>query len=224
MNIGIIPARAGSKRFPGKNKALLNGVPLWLRAALMSIQTMDDTIISTDDQEIISGSPYKISERPEHLRDGMSYRIDDVLLDMVGSCGFSGCDVLYLFQPATPFLNPGTIEVCLTAMLNWPEAESVQTLFPVSNILHAYSQRVINGWVAFAFPELREKHFNSQKKVPHYAFAGFVGCRVKALCENGNIWGTRSIGVITHMFEGFDIDTEEDLKYAESFIASQLAV
>ena len=55
MNVlGVIPARAGSKRVPGKNIRLLNGVPLLvysIRAAKQSSR-ISRIIVSTDDPGI----------------------------------------------------------------------------------------------------------------------------------------------------------------------------
>ena len=50
----IIPARAGSKRLIGKNKVLLNGLPLFMHSvnAVLGINKDIRLIISTDDQEI----------------------------------------------------------------------------------------------------------------------------------------------------------------------------
>jgi N-acylneuraminate cytidylyltransferase len=52
--LGVIPARGGSKGFPGKNLALLAGIPLiahTIRAARASA-LLTDTIVSTDDPDI----------------------------------------------------------------------------------------------------------------------------------------------------------------------------
>ena len=50
----IIPARAGSKRLIGKNKVLLNGIPLFMHSvnAVMGINKDIRLIVSTDDEEI----------------------------------------------------------------------------------------------------------------------------------------------------------------------------
>lgn len=52
--IAIIPCRKGSKRFPGKNLAPLNGQPLFLHTLLPALASdvLDRVIVSTDDPEI----------------------------------------------------------------------------------------------------------------------------------------------------------------------------
>lgn len=227
MNIGIIPSRLDSKRFPGKGWALLGGIPLWKRAVQLSQKHMDRSIVSTDDMKIIEDDSFLFEYfiRPEHLTDGLSYRIDDVMLYMIPKCGFKDKDILYLFQPTNTFISNLTIEKAIYGFDKYPEIESAQSVYEVNNIYHAYSQRVFkDGWVNFAFPELRNKYPHYQQKPNHYVFAGLIACRVKALLENQNIWGTRSLGIVASDIETIDIDTEEDLKYAESLIAAGVAV
>jgi CMP-N-acetylneuraminic acid synthetase len=52
--IGIIPARAGSKRIPGKNIRLLEGKPLleWTIRAAQKSKLFDDILLSTESPEI----------------------------------------------------------------------------------------------------------------------------------------------------------------------------
>lgn len=54
--IFLIPARAGSKRLPGKNKRLFCGLPLWMwslaTASRLWSREQDAVILATDDEEI----------------------------------------------------------------------------------------------------------------------------------------------------------------------------
>ena len=52
--LAIIPARAGSKGIPGKNKRLMCGQPLisWTIAAAQAAHSVDEIVVSTDDEEI----------------------------------------------------------------------------------------------------------------------------------------------------------------------------
>ena len=223
MHVGVIPARAGSKRFPGKNRAELGGVPLWRMAVDKSLQSMDRTIVNTDDPEILRDEDYERYERPEHLRDGQSYRIDDVLIEIVQSLmrnhTASFEDIIHLFQCTSPFVSLSTIEAGIKVFADYPDADSVQSLCEVSNTLHAYSQRVYrDGYVRFAFPSEREVHFNSQRKPAHYSFAGYVACRVSSLLKHNNIWGEKAVGLSVNPMEMTDIDTEKDLEFAETLL------
>lgn len=52
--VAIIPARAGSKRIPGKNKRDFNGLPMiaWPLSSLVLSESISRVIVSTDDPEI----------------------------------------------------------------------------------------------------------------------------------------------------------------------------
>ena len=50
--IGIIPARYGSSRFPGKPLAMLGGKPVIQRVHEQVAQALDETYVATDDERI----------------------------------------------------------------------------------------------------------------------------------------------------------------------------
>ena len=57
--IFLIPARAGSKRLPGKNKRLFCGLPLWMWSWATAKRIMgphDQCLVSSDDKEIYEPS------------------------------------------------------------------------------------------------------------------------------------------------------------------------
>jgi CMP-N-acetylneuraminic acid synthetase len=228
MHIGVIPARAGSKRFPGKNRAKLNGAELWRIAVEKSAQTTEITITNTDDKRIFEKGIIRFVryERPEHLRNGAA-RIDDVLIEMATTLKWKPDDIIHLLQPTNPFVSIKTI-LKGRELFKWREetkspVDSVQSVWKVPNTLHAYSQRmIINGNVEFMFPELRSRHYNSQKKPDFYAFAGYVACKVGSLLNYNNIWGKRSLGIEVNQIEAIDIDTVEDLEFAERLAGTTL--
>ena len=51
-NIGIIPARYASSRFPGKPLADIAGKPMIQRVYEQAKQVLDTVIVATDDQRI----------------------------------------------------------------------------------------------------------------------------------------------------------------------------
>lgn len=54
VNLGVVVARGGSKRFPGKNLRLLGGRPMiaYSIEAAMGSRLLDDFLVSTDDRDI----------------------------------------------------------------------------------------------------------------------------------------------------------------------------
>ncbi|MCP3681619.1 MAG: hypothetical protein GY861_02920 [bacterium] len=219
MHIGVIPARAGSQRFVGKNRAELNGTMLWEIAVNKSLIVMDRTIINTDDEHIQPENCERY-KRPKYLSDG---RIDDVLLEMANTLELEDTDYLHLFQPTNPFTEIETIKTGRNFLEHLLYLDSVQSTRKVPNIYHAYSQRIIkDGFIRFAYPEERNKCFNSQLKPNHYVFAGYVACKVGSLREYNSIWGYESIGIPASQIEMVDIDTREDLESAIRLTATKV--
>ena len=67
VNLGVIAARGGSKRFPGKNLKKLAGLPLIVYSikAAQTSHLLDDFLVSTDDETIAavsreSGAPVAV--------------------------------------------------------------------------------------------------------------------------------------------------------------------
>ncbi|MCL2829467.1 MAG: acylneuraminate cytidylyltransferase family protein [Betaproteobacteria bacterium] len=117
MNIlGLILARGGSKRLPGKNVRLLGGKPLlaWTILAAQESGTLDDLLLSTDDAALAAlGEKWGARApwlRPEALATDTASSMD-ALFHAVEMCTAEGRrpDAVLLLQPTSPFRSVGTI-------------------------------------------------------------------------------------------------------------------
>jgi len=223
----VIPSRANSQRFPGKALACLCGSVLVERAietAFMA-QGIKTIIINTNDESVkwyvvglqkIRHGRMVIHERQEEVARPNT-RIDDTLIDMVKNMD-EVPEFLHLIQLTSPFIHYSHVQEG-NAVLNTNDIDSVQLVAPVSNTQHAYSQRVINdGEIEFRYKKDRESCFNSQSKPVFYAFGGYVGFRTQSLLKTGCIWGETSLPIIGGPECLIDIDTPEDLQFAEAYL------
>jgi len=105
MNTAFIPARAGSKGIPGKNKKDFCGKPLvqWSIDQAKQSKLFDKIIVSTDDDDILA-----IAERcgvvavPRVAElSGDDVALDDVMYDYFTREG-DDCDNICLLQPTSP--------------------------------------------------------------------------------------------------------------------------
>jgi CMP-N-acetylneuraminic acid synthetase len=217
MHIGVIPARAGSQRFPGKNRARIDDKPLWSIAVETAQKAkLDRVIINSDDLKIMAKATCEKYERPENLRDGQSYRIDDVMIEMAQKLDLKPDDRIHLIQCTSPFITYIHVDMGRRILDMYSNVDSAQLVVRVPNSSHAYSQRInVEGSMKFKYPTDRNKCFNSQKKPDHYIFCGYVAFKVASLLKNKNIWGKNSLPIIGVKKCGIDIDTPEDLDYAE---------
>ena len=111
MNIIVIPARGGSKGLPRKNLKILDGLPLVVRAALISREAwnVDDVFVSTEDAEIKAvchAYGVDVLDRPAGLAT------DEASTDAVIEHALNNlaCDVLGLVQCTAPLMMTADVE------------------------------------------------------------------------------------------------------------------
>ena len=114
--LAIIPARAGSKGILGKNKALICGKPLisWTIAAAKAARSLDEIVVSTDDEEIadiaVSMGVNVPFLRPTELAQDDTPGIEPVLHALSLMPDF---DSAVLLQPTSPLRNPDDIDAII---------------------------------------------------------------------------------------------------------------
>lgn len=114
--LAVIPARAGSKRLPGKNIKKLSGKPLiqWTIEAALECDLIDETVVSTDDLSIAELSKNHGASvpfiRPYSLSQDNSTSIDVLIhaLDYYKEQGLA-FDYIMLLQPTSPLRNASHI-------------------------------------------------------------------------------------------------------------------
>lgn len=114
--LAVIPARAGSKRLPGKNIRRLDGFPLiaWTIRTAIAAGVFENVLVSTDDDEIAAiavqcgaSAPWL---RPAELSTDTATSVDVVLhaLSAYQSAN-AGLESVMLLQPTSPFRSVDTI-------------------------------------------------------------------------------------------------------------------
>jgi N-acylneuraminate cytidylyltransferase len=113
MNIAIIPARAGSKRIPGKNFRLFAGLPIIQHTInnVIASNIFDRIILSTDSADITEIAEQLGVEvpfvRPAALSDDF-IGTDKVIVHAIDALGLARMDAAAIccVYPATPLLLP----------------------------------------------------------------------------------------------------------------------
>ena len=125
--LAIIPARAGSKGIPGKNKRLMCGQPLiaWTIAAAQAAHSVDEIVVSTDDEEIADiavGMGISVPFlRPAELAQDDTPGIEPVLHTLSLMRDF---DSVVLLQPTSPLRTSADIDA-IVDLANVRQANSV---------------------------------------------------------------------------------------------------
>ncbi len=128
--IGVIPARWGSTRFPGKSLALIAGRPLiqrvWERAR--QARRLSDVIVATDDERIcavvrgLGGSV--VMTRPDHPSG------TDRIAEAVR--GFDA-EVVINIQGDEPLIDPGLIDRIGAVLADEPDWDMATAACPITD-------------------------------------------------------------------------------------------
>lgn len=224
--LAVIPARAGSKRLPGKNVMQLAGLPLiaWTIRAALAADVFDRVLVSTDDAGVAAmGIEHGASApwlRPDELSTDTATSID-VVLHALSACESEGAtaDSVMLLQPTSPFRSVGTIRRAV-------ELHSQAGSPPVVSVCPAKSHP---AWCFLVDSEGRMRGYagddalpaRSQDLPPAYQLNGSVYlASADDLRREGSFFCPRTRAlVVTQPEESIDIDDAWDWRLAECIAA-----
>ena len=217
-NIAIIPARGGSKRFPGKNIALLNSIPLLVHSiqyAKKNNNIIDEVYVTTDSDEISKVAlkhGAQVIKRPHYLSGDLEPTVTSLKHALTQLS--ATVETVVLLQATNPLRPNSLLQECFTAFKNG-DFDSAMT---VSRNEQKFG-KINNGkFVPFNYTFGQR----SQDLEPLYFENGLLYISKASLISNEEILGKNNIPfVINHPFANVDIDVEEDLAYAE-FILNQI--
>jgi N-acylneuraminate cytidylyltransferase len=217
--ITIIPARGGSKRFPGKNIHDFMGKPLIAHSIDSSnvCAAINHTYVSTDDNHIKQVSLQfgaEIINRPAELGSDFATSAD-VMKNAVEQLIAKGVEFDYvLLLQATNPLRPANL---LNDAIKIVEETKVDSLMTVNRSELKLGKIIDNHFQPWNY------HYGqrSQDLDPLYYENGLLYISSKELLLQGKITSENMYPmVVDHIFGKVDIDTREDMEYAE-FIAKR---
>jgi CMP-N,N'-diacetyllegionaminic acid synthase len=225
--VGLIPARAGSKRVPGKNIRMLGGRPLiaYAIASALDSGVLDAVIVSTESPEIAELArafgaevPYL---RPAEMAGDRSPDIDWIrhLLTTLEGEG-RAWECFAILRPTSPFRQPATIQRAWAAFRADGRADSLRAVQSCRE--HPAKQWVVEGSrmrPVMANPDPAATPWHSmpyQALPPVYAQNSSLEiARTAAPLRMGTISGTVVMPFLTEGLEGFDINGPDDWLLAE---------
>jgi 3-deoxy-manno-octulosonate cytidylyltransferase (CMP-KDO synthetase) len=237
--LGIIPARYGSTRFPGKPLIDIGGKSMLQRVYEQSLksESLKKVIVATDDERIV-----------EHVK---SFGGDVCLTSSAHQSGTDRCnevlqkekghfDVVINIQGDEPFIDPAQIDL-LASCFNEPSTE-IATL--IKKLEHEEDIRNPNIVKAIFTVDEKAIYFsrspipyrrNPQAEINYFKHIGIYGYRVDVLKEIsklnvGNLESAESLEQLRWIENGYcikvkqttletlSIDTPDDLKLVEKYL------
>lgn len=237
MKVIAIPARYGSKRLPGKPLRQLCGKPLvqWVYERARESRKKDIVLIATDDErirEVAQSFGAEVIMTPKDLGSGTE-RIYEATKDM-------GAEFIVNLQGDEPFIDPSLIDM-LFEHLEKTEDEMATLCAKIKDDYELKSPDCVKvvfdrrGYALY-FSRSPIPYFREEKKAEFYKHIGVYAYRKSFLKKyvsmgKGFLEEAESleqlrvlesgykIKVLITDYQGFGIDTEEDLKKAEELLA-----
>ncbi len=227
--LAIVPARRGSKGLPLKNIRPLHGKPLlaWPIAAAIGSRYIDETIISTDDQEFAdiavahgASAPFL---RPSELASDTAPSIKFILhaLDAMAALG-QQFDLLVLLEPTSPLTESADVDAALELLTGAADrADAIVGVAPLEASHPAFAVTrdeggIISPLSSASFDDLPRR----QDLPPVYALDGSLYVStVAAIRAKQGFCHARTLGYVTNRFKAFEVDDLVDFVCIEALMA-----
>lgn len=221
--LGIIPARAGSKRIRGKNMKLLCGKPLtqYVIESALNSSLLDEIVVSSDDLGVLELATQFEGviplRRPDELAADTSPAIDYVIhtLDWMKKNKGKTFDIVAVIQPTSPLTTNEDIDSTIQLLLNEDHADSSVSVVRLNQITHPFKLKTIQDkWLK---PFLKkEKIILQASELPDvYTRNGSVYVARMGNIEKGIIAGEKCLAHIMPEERSVDINEPIDLDFAE---------
>lgn len=231
MNVlGIIPARAGSKRVPRKNVRRLAGKPLvaWIIEAARAARRLNRVVVSSDDAEVLAIAadydPALVLERPAELADDRSPAIDYVqhALTTLETRGEGPFDAVVILQPSSPLTTSADIDATVD-LLAQSGADTAVSVMRLDHAVHPWKMKVLEGDRLRAYVEEECGQMAAHELPEIYVRNCSVYATRRAAIDRGIVIGDDCRGYVMPRERSLDINDELDLAFAEFLLARAAA-
>jgi len=227
--LAVIPARSGSKGIPNKNVRDLSGKPLIAHQIenALDADTVDRTILSTDDDEIAAIGRDLGVEIP--FKRPASLATDDVPVIAVYEHAREyyaelGDEPTYVvgLQPTCPFTTSSQVDEAVEKATE-TDCDAVVSVSEVTET-HPYRSYTLTGDRLESFEDVTvHEPLQRQDRPDVYGLTGAIFVRHRAVLERWDnddfALGEETRVVVQSEAEALDIDTPFDLRTARALVA-----
>lgn len=224
--LGIVPARAGSKRLPRKNVRELGGKPLvgWAIEVALGSRWLDHVVVSSDDPEaldIARGYPEVVAlERPSELASDTAPAIAYVehALSELEARGEGPFETVVILQPSSPLTLPEDVDSTLE-LLAASGAESAVTVVKLDHAVHPAKLKRLDGDRLIPYLE-EERGRMAEHELPEvYVRNCAVYATRRAAIDRGSIVTGDCRAHVMPRQRSIDINDATDFAFAEFLLA-----
>lgn len=210
--LAVIPARAGSKGVPGKNKRNFLGKPLAAWAIECGQRTCDRVTVTTDDPDILElAERYGVNAlpRPSDLAQDDTPMLD-VLRHVLAMEEPKRPDAIVLLQPTQPLRRDEQVERALAVLTQRKGVDSVVSVVQIpAHLSPDYAVSIEGDLLRLNTPTTRRQDCR-----PAYYRDGTVYAIRAGILARGAMYG-RAVPLVIPAEDSCSIDTEADWKTAE---------
>lgn len=224
LNVAIIPARAGSKRLPGKNIKLLAGKPLivWTIEAAITSNLFDVILVTTDSEEIANIAcaagasvpflrPSELSTDTSSTNEVISHAVDWIEQNV----GTVSC--VTLLQPTSPLRTADDIAQAMN-MYDTKQASAIVSVCQTEHPIQFCNTLPIDLSMAGFIKTQNNKR--SQELEPSWRLNGAIYIFDRKYVSNlTNLYEQNTFAYIMKRENSIDIDQELDFILAEIILS-----
>lgn len=224
LNVAIIPARAGSKRLPGKNIKLLAGKPLivWTIEAAITSNLFDVILVTTDSEEIANIAraagasvpflrPSELSTDTSSTNEVISHAVDWIEQNV----GTVSC--VTLLQPTSPLRTADDIAQAMN-MYDTKQASAIVSVCQTEHPIQFCNTLPIDLSMAGFIKTQDNKR--SQELEPSWRLNGAIYIFDRKYVSNlTNLYEQNTFAYIMKRESSIDIDQELDFILAEIILS-----
>ena len=230
--LAIIPARAGSKGVPGKNKAMVGGKLLidYTTDAVVASNSVSGIILTTDDIEILNHYQHHkdvfLIQRPAELARDQSKTSDAIAhaINLWLESGHQFPDAILLAQPTTPLRTSEDIDNAFELFVEMGKLPTISAC-KVEGIRHPRVMYIKEPQDSYGKPYIEDADLHLQRQDYEILYQRNGAVYIVAteyFLQTGQLRSSSPIIYEMPWERSINIDTLSDLRIAKALIESTL--
>jgi CMP-N,N'-diacetyllegionaminic acid synthase len=224
MNVlGIVPARAGSKRVPRKNVRMLGGLRLIDRVlhTAVAATTLTRVVVSSDDDEVLGAvanhprDRVTALRRPDDISTDTALPIDYVRHALAAREPLDGrYDAVCIVQVSSPLTLPADVDATV-GLWRTTQAECAVSVMEVAHDVHPIKLKRMEGDKLLPYVEEERGRMSTHELPKVYVRNCAVYVTRRDVIERGSIVTNDSRGYLMPRERSIDINDELDFAFCE---------